>query len=595
MNKYLPAYLYLKRYSNQIIFVVLVSLVSGVFEGFSITMLIPLFQNIISGGAEASSGFPLLSRFNFLFEGMDQKKILVTILIFIFAMMVLKNLFTYAAYIMASRLKYRAIGNLRESLVEKILYCSNKYYDSVKSGHLVSSIYYETVRMGTFLSTLLNLLTVAVKVLVYVAILAMVSWKFSIVVAVLMLFVFPFIQHIIRKVKILGDIGSKASSKFNFIVLEVLTGIRVIKSFGAENYEKERFKKADSEFIDANYKYEKYNFLIAPLTETLMLTVFIVIFFIAVRTVNINFTSMIPYALVYVVLLNRTIQQLNMVNTYRGQMANNLAAFYTYKEVEDDIEKFSMKNGDKAMEAFKNSIEFKDVNFAYSENQYVLKDINLIIPKGRTTAVVGATGAGKSTLVNLIPRFYDATSGSIVIDGMPLKEFDIYSWRKKIGFVSQDVFIFNATVKDNIRYGNFSVSDEEVVKAAEAANAHEFISDMPDGYDTVVGERGVRLSGGQKQRISIARALINNPEILILDEATSAMDTKTEKLIQEAVENLSRGRTVVAIAHRLSTIEKADNIVVLDKGRLIESGTHEELLGKKGYYSSFYQVQYGRV
>lgn len=592
MNKYLLPYQYLKKYAKNVIFVVIISIISSIFEGFSIVMLIPVLQNVISKRQTFFNNIPFLNKVNFLFENMTQKEILSVLVVFIIIMILLKNIFSYVSSVLSNKLKYKVTVDFREKLMDNILYCGNRYYDTVKSGHLVSSIYYETIKMGIFLYGILNISVVIIRAAVYVLILAFVSWKMSLVLGLIMLAVFPFIQNIIKKVKALGDISSTASSKFNFVLLEILNGIRVIKSFATEAHEKERFKKADEDFVNTNYKYEKYNFLISPLSETIILTLFMLIFFIGIRIINADLALFIPAVLIYVVLLNRTMLQVNMINVYRGQLANNLSAFHTYEEIENNIKKFRMKNGNKILENFKCAIEFKDVNFSYIEGCSVLKNINISIQKGKTVAIVGATGSGKSTLVNLIPRFYDATSGDIAVDGIPLKELDIYSWRRKIGIVSQDVFIFNTTVRENIKYGSFSTTDEEVENAAKVANAHEFITQLPDGYDTLVGERGVRLSGGQKQRISIARAIINNPEILILDEATSAMDTKTERLIQDAVDNLTKNRTVVAIAHRLSTIQNADEIIVLEEGRVVEAGNHAELLQKNGHYKAYYAMQY---
>lgn len=594
MNNYLLAYQYLKKYIKKIFFVGAFNLISCVFEGFSITMLIPVLQNLIFKQKEFFDNIPVLNKIGFLFEGKTTFETLSMLIVFTLAAVVFKNIFSYISMVLVAKLRYGAMSDFRANLLDKILYSGNRYYDSVKSGHLVSNISYETSRMGSFINALLNIFVVGVKTAIYVFILIFVSWKTSLFVAVLMIIIFPLIQFIIKKVKTLGDMGSLAASKFNFVLLEILSGIRVIKSFGAENYEKDRFKKADDAYINSNYRYEKYNALIAPFTETAILAAIVFVFFMFVKFINIDFVKLMPYAVVYIVLLNRTMNQVNIFNIYRAQLANNLSSFESYKKVEDGAVKFKMACGNKKPEKFGKEIEFKDANFSYDPVRPVLKNINLKILRANVTAFVGATGAGKSTLVNLIPRFYDLDNGEITVDGVALKELDLGFWRKKIGIVSQDVFIFNASVKENIRYGNFSVSDEEVCLAAKVANAHEFVTELPQGYDTVVGERGVRLSGGEKQRISIARAVISNPEILILDEATSSMDTKTERLIQEAIENLTKGRTVIAIAHRLSTIKSADKIIVLEDGEVVEEGNHVELLRKQGHYKAFYDLQYGK-
>lgn len=595
MNKYLLPYIYLKKYSKSIIFAAVINLIGCVFEGFSITMLIPILQSLIFKQENLFRGIPFLNKISFLLKGKNPNEALAALVAFTLAAIVLKNVFSYISMVLVGKLRFGIMRDLRINLLDKILCSGNKYYDSVKSGHLVSIISYETSRVGSFVNALLNSIVVGVKIMVYVAITVFISWKASLFIAVSMAIIFPLIQFIIKRVKILGDESSAAASKFNFILLEVLSGIRVVKSLGTENYEKERFKKTDDVYINSNYKYEKYNALITPFTETAILVCIVLVFFIFMKFMNLDIAKFIPYAVVYVVLLNRTMNQVNALNVYRGQIANNLSSFDLYKDAEDSADKEKMESGNKIIEKLASGIEFNGVKFSYIDGYEVLKNININIPKGKKTAIVGATGSGKSTLVNLIPRFYDVTSGRILVDGIPIKELSLREWRRKIGIVSQDIFIFNSTVMENIRYGNFNTSDEKVRQAAQIANADEFIDELPEGYDTVVGERGVRLSGGQKQRISIARAIINNPEILILDEATSAMDTKTERLIQESIENLAKGRTVIAIAHRLSTIQSADEIIVLERGAVAERGRHEELLQRSAHYKLYYDLQYGKI
>lgn len=594
MKKYLLSYQYMKKYTKNIVFVAAINLISCVFEGFSITMLIPVLQNLMFKQKESLHNIPFLNKISFLLDGKTPYEVLPILIIFTLVAIVLKNIFFYISMVLVGKLRYDSMGEFRSNLLDKILYSSNKYYDLVKSGHLVSNINYETSRMGTFINALLNILVLGVKIIIYVIVLLCVSWKGTICIFILMIVVFPLIRFIIKKVKILGDESSSAASKFNFILLEILSGIRVIKSFGTENYEKKKFKNADDDYINSNYKYEKYNALIAPFTETIVLTLIVFVFFVFMKFVNLDITQLIPYAIVYVVLLNRTMNQINVFNIYGAQLANNLSSFDSYKKVEDGADEFKTISGNKVIQKFEKNIEFKNVNFSYINRREVLKNINIKIQKGKITAIVGATGSGKSTMVNLIPRFYDVTSGEITVDAIPINDLELHNWRRKIGIVSQDVFIFNTTIRENILYGNFNVSDLEVERAAKIANAHEFIMEMTDGYNTIVGERGMRLSGGEKQRISIARAIISNPEILILDEATSAMDTKTERLIQEAIDKLTQGRTVIAIAHRLSTIQNADEIIVLEGGEVVEKGKHAELMQNSSHYKVFYDLQYRR-
>jgi subfamily B ATP-binding cassette protein MsbA len=293
------------------------------------------------------------------------------------------------------------------------------------------------------------------------------------------------------------------------------------------------------------------------------------------------------------VLLNRLIPYINNLNSKRTSLAN---ADFSVQMTTDLLRKDNkpiMKNGAETYQGLREKIQFHNLSFAYPGNKdKVLKNIELTIEKGKTIALVGASGAGKSTIADLLPRFYDPTEGKITIDRKDLREYDLKSLRKAIGFVSQDTFLFNKSVSYNIGYGVENATQDDIIMAAKRANAYEFIINLPKEFDTEIGDRGVLLSGGQRQRIAIARALLRNPDILILDEATSALDTVSERLVQKAIENLAQNRTTLVIAHRLSTIEKADQIVVLNKGEIVEIGNHQELLEKDGYYAKLYSMQF---
>ncbi|MGF1591374.1 MAG: ABC transporter ATP-binding protein, partial [Pleurocapsa sp.] len=282
---------------------------------------------------------------------------------------------------------------------------------------------------------------------------------------------------------------------------------------------------------------------------------------------------------------------ISQLNAIRARLSNLSGSFDNIQQLLRTDDKPYLKDGAAQFYKLKQAIEFVDVDFGYDANEPILQQISLTIPQGTTVALVGASGAGKSTLADLIPRFYDPLGGKILIDGIDLKKFKINSLRRKLAVVSQNTFIFNASVRDNIAYAIATANEADIREAARLANALEFIDQMPEGFDTQLGDRGVRLSGGQRQRIAIARALLRNPDILILDEATSALDSVSERLIQQSLEQLAAGRTVIAIAHRLSTIMQADQIVVLEKGRIVEQGTYQELLQQRGQLWQYHQVQ----
>ena len=592
MKELKKAFFYLKDFFWQSVFITFFNISSSIFEGIGIGMLIPVIQVILPNNNIGFEAIPVLKKFQHYLLDWDKTKLLTLLMCVVFVTILLKNVLMYLGSIKSVKIRYLFFKKFREAMLNKVLDCSNRFYDSVKLGHLVNCINVETQRMGDFLYGALNLIAVAGRILIYVMILGFVSWKFSLFVVIFFFLSVPLVKSIMVKLKKNSELYSVTSSDFTFVLLEILNGLRVIKSFNTEEYEKKKFDIANNNFMIANYKYEKYNQLIPALTETVVMGFIVILFLIVINFVKIDIIKVLPYVFIYIVVLNRVIVQVNSFNRLKGQLVGQYDSFNVYENIYKEAQDAELEPGNKKIDKLKNNIQFKDVSFYYSDNNYVLKNINVTIPAGRITAVVGSTWAGKSTLINLIPRFYDVSKGIITTDDIPLTELDIHDWRRKIGIVSQDVFIFNETIRYNISYGKFDMSEDEIIKIAKMANAHEFIEKMANGYDTVVGDRGVKLSGGQKQRISIARAIISNPEILILDEATSSLDTETEKLIQEAIERLSYKKTVIAIAHRLSTIINADNIIVLEKGEVVEQGRHSDLIKNNGYYKKFYDLQY---
>lgn len=332
--------------------------------------------------------------------------------------------------------------------------------------------------------------------------------------------------------------------------------------------------------------------LVRPVAEGLATTVLISMIILAITVFVANGSLQTASLLTFLFILFRLVPALHEINGNRAQLSGFGGSIANIQEILRSDNKPYLQDGDYSFSELRRSIDFVAVEFGYNPNQSVLKDITLTIERGKMTALVGGSGAGKTTLVDLIPRFYDPTQGQILIDGRDLRSFAIKSLRQKMAIVSQDTFIFNASVRYNIAYGLDGVSDEAVLRAAEQANALDFILEMPDQFETQLGDRGVRLSGGQRQRLAIARALLRDPEILILDEATSALDSVSERLIQESLEQLAAGRTVIAIAHRLSTIVRADKVVVLEQGQIIEQGTYQELLNQRGKLWNYHQMQH---
>ena len=372
---------------------------------------------------------------------------------------------------------------------------------------------------------------------------------------------------------------------------EVISGARVIRSFARESFEFKRFEKENKNNFDAAMKATKLTAIMGPMVEfSAAIAVVVILWYGGYSVVQgyITAGSLIAF-LIYAINLANPVKRLTQVY---GNIQKALAAGDRVIDILETQPHVKELPTAKRMDHVKGEVHFDNVQFSYDAENLALKGVTLHVKPGETVAIVGPSGAGKSTIANLLPRFYDVTGGSIHIDGMDIREATFTSLRENIGLVPQDTMLFNASVRDNILYGRLDATDEEVLEAAKAANAIEFIEKLPQGFDTMVGERGNSLSGGQRQRIAIARAILKNPSILILDEATSALDTESEKIVQEALERLMKGRTALVIAHRLSTVQHADHIVVLQQGSVVEEGTHDELLALQGLYSHLYRVQF---
>jgi len=585
---------YARQYPTRIILTILLGFSGAIFSGVSTTLIVPVVLNFLGQEMEMKGAPPLIQKMLLPFVDVPESYRLGLMALAILLALVLKNLTTYWSSIVSSSLSRALTCDMREAGLKLMLDVDLDFYAKTKVGDLINQLGGEIARASSAIGIYIGMFTTSITIFVFVIILLSISWQLTLATGLLLFVVTILNQYIIGKAKQSGNLLSEASRNYSIKQMEVLNGIRLVKATANENPEYEQLKKLIREREKADYKAQMASAAIAPINEVvnmLVLLVLIVIgkFFLSQDQI----TALSTILLTYLFILFRTLPLISQLNNARSNLAQRVAAINIIGGFLKRDNKPIMKSGSIPFTGIQEGIHFNNISFIYpGHDKIALQNIDLYIPRGQTLALVGGSGAGKSTLADLLPRFYDPTQGSIAIDGQDLRDFDLRSLRQSMGIVSQDTFLFNTSVRDNIAYAKPDATDEEIIFAAQQANAEEFITKLPQGFLTPIGDRGVLLSGGQRQRISIARAILQNPDILILDEATSALDTVSERLVQEAIDKLSHERTTVVVAHRLSTIQKADQIAVLEQGCLAEVGTHDQLLAKGGKYTQLYTLQF---
>ena len=489
------------------------------------------------------------------------------------------------------------VRDIRNQLYQKITSLSLGFFSEERKGDIIARMSGDVQEVeSSIMSSLDMLFKNPVLILFYFCTLVFISWQLTLFT---ILFVPPFgwfMGLVGRKLKAQSISAQSLWSDTMSMVEETLSGLRIIKAFCAEDKMNMRFNQVNSEYRDNVKRVNIRQQMAHPMSEFLgTILIVIVLWFGGILVLDYGRIDG-PTIIFYLVMLYSIINPLKEFSRASYNIPKGLASMERIDKILKAEIEIKDKENPEHIASFEHQIEFRHVSFAYTDNKtdeliYVLKDINLIIPKGKTVALVGQSGSGKSTMVDLIPRYYDVQEGEVLIDGINVKDLAVHDLRQLIGNVNQEAILFNASFKDNIRFGKTDATDEEIANAAKIANAYEFITKSEKGFDTNIGDRGGRLSGGQRQRISIARAILKNPPILILDEATSALDTESERLVQDALEKLMKTRTTVAVAHRLSTIKHADEICVLHEGRIVERGSHDELIAKDGYYKKLHDMQ----
>ena len=512
---------------------------------------------------------------------------LSVVVIFLF-----RGFFFYGQSYLISYVGQRVVIDIRREVFKKIQRLSMAFYDKNKTGTIMSYVTNDVNALQTGLvDNIVEMITEGVILVASIVAMIYLDWKLFLFSLCTFPVVIMFIDFFGKKIRASGGKIQGATADLTSVLQEVVSSARVIKSFVREDYEIERFEAQNMHNFRAQMKYVKLSATLTPTIEFVAaIGVTMILWFGGNSVIDGDITAGALVAfLTYAVNISNPIKRLSRVI---ANIQKALAAADRVFDVLDLPELIQNKPNAQLLPHVKGSVSFNNVSFAYNTDEPILDDVSFSATPGQVVALVGPSGAGKSTVASLLPRFYDVTGGSIVIDGLDIRDVTMESLREQVGIVPQETMLFNGSVYDNILYGRLDATEEEVMAASKAANAHNFISELPNGYDTQLGDRGVNISGGQRQRIAIARAILKNPQILILDEATSALDTESERVVQEALDRLMVGRTSFVIAHRLSTIKNADKILVMEKGKIVEEGNHDELMAKDGLYAHLYQIQY---
>ncbi|GAB1542280.1 hypothetical protein NUACC21_49540 [Scytonema sp. NUACC21] len=563
------------------------------FNGIGTTLIVPVVLKVVGQKVSFDGAPPILQKIMQPFDNVPENNRLLVMAGAIVLTIFFKNVTSYASTLASSSLSRLLTSDMRAAGLKILLDVDLDFYTKMKVGDLINRLGSEVARAASTLGNLVKVFILASTILVFIGLLLSISWQLTIATTVLLSLVTLINHYSIARSAKFGKLLSEISQAYSITTLETLMGIRLVKATGNEEREYQKILKLIRAREKADFNSQVYAELITPVSEVTGIITLMVIVFLGRTFFADQVASLSTVLLTYLLVLLRLLPLVSQLNALRSSFANSAASVDIAVDFLSHDNKPIMAKGKVQYSRLQTGLHFKEVSFTYAGHEkLVLNDLNLFIPRGTTLALVGASGAGKSTLADLLPRFYDPTSGCITIDDTDLRDFDIQSLRRAMGIVSQDTFLFNNSVRYNISYGRPEATEEEIIEAAKQANAYEFICKLPQGFDTLIGDRGVMLSGGQRQRLAIARALLQNPEILILDEATSALDTVSERLVQAAIEQLSKNRTTLVIAHRLSTVQKAHQIAVMEQGSVVELGTHEELLRKAGYYARLYSIQF---
>jgi subfamily B ATP-binding cassette protein MsbA len=596
MKQYARIFRYLGVYRGQILLYFLFILLSIVFSIVSIGMLMPFLQLIFTGGGSfEQTDNPVIRTINgFLNDSLAVRGKVSTlgyICVLMISFILLKNLFLYLSYYVLNPLKNRVVNQLREDLYDKVLQLPIGFFTEKRKGDLMSRMTNDVGEIeGSVVGTLEGWIRDPMTIIITITVLFLISVQLTLFILILIPVLGLVIGRITRSLKKHSEQVSQKYGETLSTLDETLTGLRVIKAFTIEKLLRLKFTRNNDELLRAKNNISYRRDLASPLSEVMGVALFTVVLYYGGRLVLNNQLLEASAFLGYLGIFYNLINPAKALSTSFSNMRKGAAAIGRIEEIMTTPVTVDENPNGKRLETFNGRIEFRDVVFRYHD-AVILDHINLVVEKGKTVALVGSSGAGKSTLADLVPRFHDVSEGEVLIDGINIRDYSLQSVREQMSIVTQEPILFNDTIANNIALGAAQASDAQIEEAARIANAHDFISKKEKGYDTNIGDRGTKLSGGERQRLTIARAVLKNPPILILDEATSSLDTESERLVQDAINNMMQNRTSIVIAHRLSTIRHADEIIVLQKGKIVERGTHDELIRLNGFYKRLVDMQ----
>ena len=512
--------------------------------------------------------------------------------IIILAVFIIKNIFLYIKNICLTYVQYNLITKIRNDLYHHFHNLSLSFFDRAKSGELTSIVVTDVSNMRIALGTSFHKLFVEpINILMFISLLFIINTKLAIYATAIIPITAMIIFWIGRSIRRKSRRTAKQIAGIMGIITEILNSIRVVKAFGTEDIERKRFKQEQDRYYNLISKRAKLRLVTSPITETIGAMIGVSLLWVGGVDVLVTGTMSSEDFIRFILILFSVLGPVRLLSNVSVNLQMGVASAERVFNILDTPPDIIEKPDAIDLKGFSQEIQFDKVGFNYDGGGKVLSNVSFSIHKGSIVAIVGPSGAGKSTIADLIPRFYDVKQGAIKFDGEDIRDMTLSSLRDKMGIVTQETILFDETIEFNITYGISESTEEDLIASARAANAYDFIQDQPNGFQTVIGEKGVKLSGGQRQRIAIARAIFNNPPFLILDEATSALDTKSERLVQNALDNLMKNRTVLVIAHRLSTVKNADQIIVMDEGKIRQKGTHQELIQNDGLYSHLHQFQ----